>query len=71
LLQPSTAFDDQELWLAQPALDEIVENSAPGLAGLAAHVLGGQQQFLAVLAYAEHDQEHDRGGLPVERVAQR
>src|SRR5215472_295923 len=66
LLQPSAAVDDQKLWLAQPALDEIVENGAPCLAGLAAHVLRGQQHFLAVLAHAEHDQEYDRGGLPVE-----
>jgi hypothetical protein len=29
LLQPRTAVDDQKLWLAQPALDEIVENGAP------------------------------------------
>src|SRR5215471_14064658 len=55
LLQPRTAVDDQKLWLAQPALDEIVENGAPRRAGLAAHVLGGQQHFLAVLAHAEHD----------------
>src|SRR5437763_13748188 len=26
LLQPGAAVDNQELWLAQPALDEIVEN---------------------------------------------
>src|SRR5262245_49404528 len=45
---------------------EIVENGAPRRAGLAAHVLDGQQHFLTVLAHAEHDQEHDRGGLPVE-----
>src|SRR5215470_20182806 len=50
LLHPSAAVDDQELWLAQPALDEILENGAPRLAGLAAHILGGQQHFLAVLA---------------------
>src|ERR1700756_2721619 len=46
LLQPSATIDDQEFWLAQPALDEIVENGAPRLAGLATHVLGGPQPFL-------------------------
>ena len=66
LLQPSPAVDDQELWLAQPALDEIVEHGAPRLAGLATHVLDGQQHLLAVLAHPEHDQEHDRGGLAIE-----
>jgi hypothetical protein len=29
LLQPGAAIDNQELRLAQPALDEIVENGAP------------------------------------------
>jgi hypothetical protein len=62
LLQPSADVDDQELWLAQPALDEIVENGAPRLAGFAAHILGSQQRFLTVLAYAAHD----RCGLSVE-----
>src|SRR5512133_4076857 len=66
LLQPSATVDDQKLWLAQPALDEIVENGAPRRARLAAHILGSQQHLLAVLAHPEHDQEHDRGGLPVE-----
>src|ERR1700739_4091980 len=45
LLQPSAAVDDQELWRAQPSLDEIVENGAPPLAGLATHVLDGQQHL--------------------------
>ena len=35
LLQPRTAVDDQKLWLAQPALDEIVENGAPRRAATA------------------------------------
>src|SRR5205823_10384334 len=42
LLQPAPAVDNQELWLAQPAPDEIVEDGAPRLAGLATHVLDGQ-----------------------------
>src|SRR6516165_5310897 len=66
LFQPGSAVDNQQLWPAQPALDQIVENHAPSLAGLATHVLDGQQHLVAVLAHAEHDQKHDRGGLPVE-----
>jgi hypothetical protein len=38
------------------------------LAGLATHILDRQQHLLAVLAHAEHDQQHDRGGL-VQTVA--
>ena len=38
LLQPGPAVDHQELRLTQPAPDEIVENGAPRLAGLATHV---------------------------------
>src|SRR6516165_7474280 len=30
------------------------------------HVVDGQQHLLTIFAYAEHDQEHDRGGPPVE-----
>jgi hypothetical protein len=39
LLQPSPAIDNQELRLAQPALDEVVEDGPPSLAGLATHIL--------------------------------
>src|ERR1700730_13097255 len=42
LLQPAPTVNNEELWLAQPALDEIVENGTPSLAGLATHVLDGQ-----------------------------
>src|ERR1700746_1909035 len=66
MLQPGAAVDNQELRLAQAALDEIIENGAPRLAGLTAHVLDSQQYLLAVLAYAKDDQEGDRGSLPVE-----
>jgi hypothetical protein len=31
LLQPAPTVNNQELWLAQPALDEIVEDGAPSL----------------------------------------
>ena len=30
------------------------------------NVLDGQQHLLAVLTHAEHNQEHDRGGLAIE-----
>ena len=42
LLQPAPTVNNEELWPAQPALDEIVENGTPSLAGLATHVLDGQ-----------------------------
>src|SRR5438876_10168181 len=49
LLQPSPAIDNQELRLAQLALDEVVEDGAPGVAGLATHILVRQQHLLGVL----------------------
>lgn len=40
LLQPSTAVDDQELWLAQPALDEIIpDGTRPHAAALQTQVI--------------------------------
>ncbi len=45
LLQPSPAIDNQELRLAQPALDEIVEDGAPSLAGLAPIFLTASSTF--------------------------
>src|SRR5258707_2220831 len=66
LLQPGPAIDNQKPWLDQPALDEIVENDAPRLAGLATHVLYRQQHLLAVLTHAEHDQKNDFFGLTFE-----
>src|ERR1700746_2422493 len=65
LLQPSPAIDNQELRLTQFALDEIVEDGAPSLAGLATQMLDRKQLLLAVLARPERDQQHDRGGLAV------
>src|SRR5712671_4494430 len=65
-LEARTAVDDQKLGLAQPTLDEVIENRPPGLLCLAPHVLHGQQYFLTVLADPEHDQERDRRGLLVE-----
>src|SRR6516162_111611 len=49
LLQSGATVDNQERWLAQAALHEIVENGTPSLAGLAAHVFHGYQNLLAVL----------------------
>src|SRR5260370_12020329 len=65
-LQARTAVDDQKLGLAQPTLDEVIENRPPGLLCLATHVLHGKQYFLAVLADPEHDQQRDRRGFLVE-----
>src|SRR4029079_7432466 len=41
---------NQELRRAQLALDEVVEDGPPSLAGLATHILDRQQHLLAVLA---------------------
>src|ERR1019366_3627763 len=38
-VEPGCAVDDEELGPPQPALDEIVEDGAPGLSALAAHAL--------------------------------
>src|SRR5467141_2213496 len=65
-LEARTAVDDEKLGLAQPTLDEVIENRPPGLLCLATHVLHGKQYFLAVLADPEHDQQRDRRGLLVE-----
>ena len=49
LLEPRRAVDDEELGPSQAALDEIVEDGAPGLGALAAHALDREQHLLAVL----------------------
>jgi hypothetical protein len=56
----------EELGPPQPALDEIVEDSAPGLGALAAHALDREQHLLAVRAHAENDEQRDGGRLAVE-----
>src|SRR6516164_4280365 len=58
--------DNQELRLAPLALDAIVEDGPPCLAGLATHIVDRPQHLLAVLTHPEHDQQRDRGGLAVE-----
>src|SRR5260221_3475870 len=51
------AVDDEELGSPQPAPDEIVEDSAPGLGALATHAPDPEQHLLAVPAPAQdHDQ---------------
>ena len=55
LVEPRCAVDNEELRRSQAALDEIVEDSAPGLGALAAHALDREQHLLAVRAHAEDD----------------
>src|SRR5215207_9850830 len=50
----------------RPRAMEVVENGTPGLGGLAAHVLHGEQHLLPVLAHTDDDEERDRGRLAVE-----
>ena len=66
LVEPRRAVDDEELGPSQTALDEIVEDGAPGLGALAAHALDREQHLLAVLAYAKDDKERDRSRFAVE-----
>src|SRR5665811_399490 len=60
------AVDNEELGPPQPALDEIVEDSAPGLGALAAHALDREQHLLAVRAHAEDNEQRDGGRLAIE-----
>ena len=59
LFEPGCAIDDEELGATQSALDEIVEDGAPSLSALATHALDREYYLLAVLAYADDDQERD------------
>ena len=56
LLQAGRAVDDQEFGRLQPAGDQVVKQRPPGGLALAAHVLRGEQHFLAVAADAEDDE---------------
>ena len=69
LVEPRRAVDDEELGPSQTALDEIVEDGAPGLGALAAHALDREQHLLAVLAYAKDDKERDRQEIEARRKA--
>src|SRR5436309_1355449 len=53
----------------ETALDEIVENRAPGLAALPTHALDREQHLLAIFAYADDHQQRDGRGLTVEPYA--
>jgi len=55
LVEARRSVDDEELGPLQPAPDEIVEHTAPGLGALAAHALDRQQHFLPVRAHADDD----------------
>ena len=49
------ASHDQKLRSLQTALDQVIENRAPGFGAFSAHALDRKQQLLAVRAHAEHD----------------
>ena len=57
LVESRCAVDDEECGPPQPALDEIVDDAAPSLGALAAHALDREQHLLAVVAYAEDDEQ--------------
>src|ERR1700733_1599848 len=65
LVEPGRAIDDEELGPPQAALDEIVEDGTPGLGALATHALDRQHHLLAVLAYADDDEQRDGSRLAV------
>ena len=69
LVEPGCAIDDEELGATQSALDEIVENGAPSLSALATHALDCEHYLLAVLAYADDNQQRDGGRFAVIRIA--
>src|SRR5262249_44851459 len=52
-LEPRAAIDDEELGPPQAAPDEIVEDRAPSLGALAAHLFDRQKHLLAVLAHPD------------------
>src|ERR1700690_2356913 len=56
-LEPRAAIDDEQLGPLQAAPDEIVEDRAPGLGALAAHLFDRQEHFLTVLAHPDDDQQ--------------
>ncbi len=60
------AVDHDQLRRWQSAPDQIVEQRAPGGLALTAHALDREQHLLAVGAYAERDEQRDRGRLFVE-----
>src|SRR5271169_4086865 len=65
-LEPRAAIDDEELGPPQAAPDEIVEDRAPGLGALAAHLFDRQKHLLAVLAHPDDNEQRDGSGFAVE-----
>ena len=59
LLQPRCAVNDEELRSAKAALDQVIENRAPGFGAFSAHALGRQQHLLAVRAHADDHKQRD------------
>ncbi len=66
LVEPGRAIDDEELGATQSTLDEIVEDGAPSLGALATHALDREHYLLAVLTYADDDEERDGGRFAAE-----
>src|SRR5271169_6600022 len=66
LFQTRRAVGDDQLRRPQSALDEIVEQRAPGGFAFSAHAPDRQQYLLAVGPHAERDQKRDRGRALVE-----
>src|SRR6185437_1440564 len=66
LVESRRAVDNEECGPPQPALDEVVEDAAPGFGALATHALDREQHLLAVRAHAEDNEQRDRGRLAVE-----
>src|SRR5271154_2192217 len=56
-LEPRAAIDDEELGPLQAPPDEIVEDRAPGLGALAAHLFDRQEHFLTVLANPDDNEQ--------------
>ena len=68
---PVAPSNHGEPWLVQASGDEVVEDGTPGLGGLAADAIHGEQHLPPVLAHADDDEERDRGRLAVERHSDR
>jgi len=67
LSSPGTIYDE-EFRTPQPAIDEVREDSSPGLGALAAHALDREEHLLAVFAHAENNQQRIEVALRSSRV---
>src|ERR1700687_1076292 len=65
-LEPRAAIDDEELGPPQAPPDEIVEDRAPSLGALAAHLFDRQKHLLAVLAHPDDNEQRDGSGFAIE-----